>query len=227
MHVFVCVSVIAMVRWRWHRPATCIHFFFTLSDCFLCPSLLLRWCCCGVSVPVCASSRFRFDSSKNYNFTTTYTEYTHTCIHVNWCICVFACGCAWVKCKVRWGKVYAARRSSAAAATAVATAAAAAAVAAKCNRGSVVASYSSVWFLIFSFVDFVMYCNIAVAWTRMPVCVRTFLWVFSALTSFSLSLSLLTLCGTGCLCSNRHVVAVSLSMVTWNTLCYSFLLCHT
>lgn len=54
--------------------------------------------------------------------------------------------------------MYAARRSSAVAA--VDTAAAAAA---KCNRGSVVASYSSVWFLIFSFVDFVMYCNIAVA----------------------------------------------------------------
>lgn len=56
--------------------------------------------------------------------------------------------------------MYAARRSSAVAAV---DTAAAAAAAAKCNRGSVVASYSSVWFLIFSFVDFVMYCNIAVA----------------------------------------------------------------
>lgn len=167
-------------------------FFFTLSDCFLCPSLLLRWCCCGVSVPV--SSRFRFDSSKNYNFTTTCTEYTHThtCIHVIWCMCV----CLWVcvKCKVRWGKVYAARRSSAVAVTAVDTAAAAAAVAAKCNRGSVVASYSSVWFLIFSFVDFVMYCNIAVAWTRMPVCVCAYIFVgvFSSHLILSLSFCLLS-----------------------------------
>lgn len=55
--------------------------------------------------------------------------------------------------------MYAARRSSAVAAVDTAAAAAAA----KCNRGSVVASYSSVWFLIFSFVDFVIYCNIAVA----------------------------------------------------------------
>lgn len=70
--------------------------------------------------------------------------------------------------------MYAARRSSAVAAVDTAAAAAAA----KCNRGSVVASYSSVWFLIFSFVDFVMYCNIAVI-LYVYVCVH-FVGVFSS-----------------------------------------------
>lgn len=95
-----------------------------------------------------------------------------------------------------------------------------AASAAKCNRGSVVASYSSVWFLIFSFVDFIMYCNIALWRELVSVAFVSLQYVgvcvcvcgcFQLSPLSPLSLSLLS---TGCWCSNVHVFAVSLGIAS-------------
>jgi len=107
MYIRMYVSAIAMVRWRWHRRNLHPHCWSCCWFLFILPCAQIVWLLsmpavvCVVSLSLCASSRFRFDisrsssSSKNYNFTTTCKEYTHMYIDVY----------AWVKCKVRWGKV--------------------------------------------------------------------------------------------------------------------------
>lgn len=173
-----------------------------LSGCFLCP---LRCLC------ICVSSRFRFDSSKNYNFTTTCKEYTR--MYITAWMCVFVCVSQVDGKEVRQGVCR------------VAIVVAAAVAAAKCNRGSVVASYSSVWFLIFSFVDFIMYCNIAVAPNS---------WVWPLSLSLSqcgcshLSASLLSVCRSHyrvSLCYMRAMIIDKITLLP--SIRLSCWLCHT